>query len=166
MTVLNKIRLVQTQVCPLFRYFEITAPLNRCVDIRILKHDKRRVAAQLHGGSLERRRTGLLQTPPHFGRARKGQVSDQRTVGQCGPISEERPTTTLRTPAAPRLAPPSSAIASADKGVSEAGLITMLQPAAKAGAAFARNHGVGEVPGRNRRHDADRLLDTDHSLVS
>ncbi len=44
-----------------------------------------------------------------------------------------------------------------------AGLTTIVQPAASAGADLARDHGDREVPGRDRGDDADRLLDGDVS---
>ena len=62
-----------------------------------------------------------------------------RTTGllvSSPPISPELPTTTLSTPAGIPARSASSARARAESGVSLAGLITMLQPAARAGAAF------------------------------
>ena len=57
-------------------------------------------------------------------------------------------------------------MARADKGVSDAGLITMLHPAARAGAGLARNHGIGEIPRCDRGDNAYRLLDTHDPLVA
>jgi hypothetical protein len=62
-----------------------------------------------------------------------------RTAGlavSSPPIAEVAPATTLRTPSGTPARSASSAIAKAESGVSVAGLITIVQPAASAGAAF------------------------------
>ena len=65
----------------------------------------------------------------------------------AGPISDEAPTTTLRTPEGTPALSASSAIASAESGVSDAGLMTILQPAASAGAALRAIMALGKFQG-------------------
>ena len=55
--------------------------------------------------------------------------------------------------------------ASAVNGVSSDGLITTVQPAASAGAHLARDHRRREVPRRDDRADADRLLEREDAAI-
>ena len=73
-----------------------------------------------------------------------------RTIGllvSSLPISDELPTTTFNTPSGMPARLASSASASADKGVSLAGLMTIEHPAASAGAAFRVIIALGKFQG-------------------
>ena len=73
-----------------------------------------------------------------------------RTIGllvSSSPISFVLPTTMLMTPAGTPARSASSAIASADSGVSLAGLQTTVQPAASAGAIFRASIAFGKFQG-------------------
>ena len=91
-----------------------------------------------------------------------------RTIGlevSSLPITLALPVMTLNTPLGMPARSASTASASAVSGVSEAGLHTTVQPTASAGADLARDHGGGEVPRRDGRHHADRLLDDDDARI-
>ena len=57
-------------------------PLHCRINIRVVKDNERRVAAQLHRGPLQRRGTGLLQSSPHLCRAGEGELPHQGTIGE------------------------------------------------------------------------------------
>ena len=81
------------------------------------------------------------------------------------PITLALPVMTLNTPLGTPARSASAANASAVSGVSEAGFSTIVQPTAKRRSGLARDHGGGEVPRRDRRHHADRLLDHDDAGI-
>jgi hypothetical protein len=56
-------------------------------------------------------------------------------------------------------------MASADRGVCSAGLTMMVQPAARAGAHLAGDHGRGEIPRRDGGAHPHRLARDDDALV-
>ena len=89
-----------------------------------------------------------------------------RTIGFdviSAPISRAEPVMTENTPAGIPARSASSASASAESGVSAAGLQTKAQPAASAGPALRVIIALGKVPRRDRGDDADRLLDHHHA---
>src|SRR6202012_74201 len=77
------------------------------------------------------------------------------------PTSTAGPCTTLKTPAGIPACAPSSASASAESGVSLAGLSTIVQPAASAGAALRRIIAEGKFQGVIAAH-TDLLLWVDN----
>ena len=81
------------------------------------------------------------------------------------PISDADPVTTLRTPFGTPARSASSASASAENGVCDAGFSTTVQPSRQRRTGLARDHRQREVPRRDARDDADRLLDDDDALV-
>ena len=143
----TRIRLVQTQVWPLLRYFEISAP---CTAASISASSKT-INGALPPNSMEVRLSVAAQACSNRRPTSVEPVKVSfRTKGlsvSAGPISEEAPTTTFRTPAGTPARSASSAMASADRGVSDAGLITMLHPAARAGAALRAIMALGKFHG-------------------
>ena len=81
------------------------------------------------------------------------------------PISGPAPVTTLNTPGGRPARAASSASASAENGVSSAGLTTTVQPAASAGPILRAIIADGKVPGRDRGDDTDRLLEHEDAPV-
>ena len=69
------------------------------------------------------------------------------------------PVITEKIPAGTPARSASTASASAEKGVSSAGLTTMGQPASERCARLARDHGRRKIPGRDGSGDADGLAD-------
>ena len=92
-----------------------------------------------------------------------------RTVGfdvSSPPISAAEPVTTLSTPFGMPARSASTASASAENGVCDAGLATTVQPAASAGPTFRVIIAMGKFHGVMQPDDADRLLDDDDALVA
>ena len=83
-----------------------------------------------------------------------------RTSGEVAsspPTSSAGPQTTFSTPGGIPARTASSPSASADSGVAGAGLTTIVQPAASAGAALRAIIAIGKFHGVIAAHDADRL---------
>ena len=74
------------------------------------------------------------------------------------PAPSPKPVTTLNTPGGKPASSTSAANSSVDAGACSAGLTTNVHPAASAGASFQLISSTGEFHGRDRRDDADRLL--------
>ena len=140
--------------------------LHRRVQIRIVEHDERRVAAELERQLLHRRRALRHQQLADLGRAGERQLADDRVRRSARRRSRTaEPVMTLKTPFGTPARSASSASASAENGVCDAGFSTTVQPAAIAGPGLARDHRQRKIPRRDAGDDADRLLDDDDALV-
>ena len=108
--------------------------IHRRVQIGIIEHDEGRIAAQFQGQALDLAGSFAHQPGAHRGRTGEGDLGDLRVVaefladrlGLAGDNGE--------TALGHARAFPSTARASADRGVCGAGFNTMVQPAASAGA--------------------------------
>ena len=74
----TRMRLTQTQVWPVLRYFEAIAPFDRGVEIGVVENDEGRVAAELHGELLQRPGALRHQKLADLGRTGEGELADGR----------------------------------------------------------------------------------------
>ena len=147
----TKKRLAQTQVWPVLRYFDAIAPLTAAS----ISASSKTMNGALPPSSIETfftvRADCSISCLPTSVEPVKVIL---RTVGLLvisPPISDDAPVTTLNTPAGSPARSASSASASAEYGVCDAGLETTVQPAASAGPtlrviiAEGKFHGVIEA---------------------
>ena len=143
----TKIRLAQTQVWPELRYFETIAPSTAAS----ISASSNTMNGALPPSSMDT----FFTVPAHcsisfFPTGVEPVKVSLRTIGlpvSSPPISPDEPQITLITPEGMPARSARSAIAKADSGVDVAGLITMVQPAASAGAAFRAIMALGKFHG-------------------
>src|SRR4029077_19909592 len=129
-------RLVQTQVCPVLRYFEATAPSTAA--------SRSASSNTIKGAFPPNSRESFLIVPAHCSISTLPTSVEPvnesfLTMGfdvSSAPISFAGPVITLNTPLGTPARPASSASASAEKGVCPAGFNTTVQPAPIAGPAL------------------------------
>ena len=141
-------RLLQTQVCPALRYFDAITPATAA---------SRSASSKTMNGALPPSSSDIFLTVPAHCRISNWPIGvdpvkvSLRTMGLAvitPPIATASPVTTLKTPGGTPARCASSASASAESGVCSAGLSTIVQPAASAGAtlrviiADGKFHGV------------------------
>jgi hypothetical protein len=140
-------RLAQTQVCPVLRYFEAIAPCTAA---------SRSASSKTMNGALPPSSIDTFFTVEADCWISSLPISVEpvkvtlRTIGLdviSPPISLALPVTTENTPAGMPARSPSSARASAEYGVSLAGFTTMVQPAASAGPALRVIIAAGKFQG-------------------
>ena len=141
-------RFVHTQVCPVFLNFERSAP--ETAESRLAS--SKTIKGALPPSSIDTFFIVSAQFRVNILPMAVEPVKESlRTIGlsvNALPISLELvPTTTFRMPLGIPACSASSAIARADNGVSEAGLITTGQPAARAGAHFLVIIAIGKFQG-------------------
>ena len=118
------------------------------VDVGIVEHDERRVAAEFERELLDR--VGALphQRAADFGRAGEGELAHDRASASSRRRScEAEPVSTASRPLGTPARSASSANASAENGVCVAGFTTIEQPAASAGPALRVSIAVGKFHG-------------------
>ena len=138
---------------------------HRLVEVGVVEDDERRVAAELERDLLHRPRALRHQQLPDLGRAGEADLADGRVRRSSPRRSAARrpasPVTTWKTPAGRPASARARATASAVSGVCSAGLRTIVQPAARAGAALrvgiaaGKFHGVIPAVRRRLLHDDD-----------
>ena len=74
-------RLPAVQAWPMLRNFAIIAPSTACVQVGVVEHDERRVAAELHRGAQHAVRGLLEQLPPDRGGTGEAELAQPR-VGE------------------------------------------------------------------------------------
>src|SRR5262245_5714562 len=140
-------RLAQTQVCPALRYLDAMAPWTAA---------SRSASSNTMNGALPPSSSPTFFTVDAHCCIRSLPISVEpvkvrmRTSGlevSSPPIGLDDPVTTLKTPAGMPARSASSHKASADSGVSLAGLHTKLQPAASAGPALRVIMALGKFQG-------------------
>ena len=129
----TKTRLGDTQVCPAARNLPCTSPsaaFSRSASSMMMK-------GALPPSSSATRLMVLaacsISSAPISVEPVKATIATSSEPVRTGPISRASPVTTLNTPLGKPARSASSASASADSGVSDAGLMTMGQPTARAG---------------------------------
>ena len=140
-------RLAQTHVCPALRYFDIMAPCTAA---------SRSASSKTMNGALPPSSSPtFLMVGAHCAISTRPTSVEPvkvsaRTMGFeviSAPISRETPVNTENTPAGKPARSPSSAMASAESGVSLAGFTTKAQPAASAGPALRVIMALGKFHG-------------------
>ena len=158
-------RFAHTHVCPVLRYFDAIAPSTAA---------SRSASSNTMNGALPPSSSDTFFTvPAHCAISdlptSVEPVNDSfRTVGfdvSSAPMSAADPVTTLNTPLGTPARSASSASASAENGVCDAGFSTTVQPARDRRPGLPRDHRERKIPRRDARHDADRLLDDDDAFV-
>ena len=140
-------RLAQTQVWPAFLYLQIIAPSTAA---------SRSASSKTMNGALPPSSIEVRLSVAAHCSTKSLPTSVEpvkvslRTIGFeviSAPISRVFPPSTLTTPAGTPASSPRAAIASADRGVSLAGLQTTVQPAASAGAILRASMALGKFQG-------------------
>ena len=128
-------------------------PLDRLIEVGVLEHDERRVAAQLEGGPQNFLRALLEKQPADGGGTGEDNLraSPDRISGSITPPASVA-VTQLTTPAGTPASVTMSISASIDSGVWAAGLITLVQPAAIAGPSLRAPIAIGKFQGVISRH--------------
>ena len=121
--------------------------LDRQLEVGIVEHDQRRVAAELERDLLDRACALRHQLLADLGRAGEGELADDRVRREL--VADDRRLARHDVEDARRQArrSPSSASASAESGVALAGLSTIVQPAASAGPALRGIIAIGKFHG-------------------
>ena len=107
---------------------------HRRVEVRVVEHDERGIAAELQADLLHRGGALCHQQLADLGGAGERELATVGFAVSSAPIGPDGPVMTLMTPGGIPARPARSARASAENGVCEAGRMTTGQPAARAGA--------------------------------
>ena len=128
------------------------------VEVGVVEHEERRVAAELHRAVHDAVGRLLQQATTDLGRAGERQLAYARVVEHGGDDrAERRDGRTLTTPAGTPASASSAPMASAVSGVSDAGLSTTVQPAASAGPILRVAIAAGKFHGVISTLHPDRL---------
>ena len=130
------------------------------IQIGIIEHDERRVAAQFHRAFQHLIRRLTQKDAADFGRAGESQLADRGFSQNSLPISDDRDEViTENTPAGTPARSARTARAIADSGVSAAGRATKPQPAARAAQTKTKLRRTPPEP-RERKPDCARYRRT------
>ena len=132
--------------------------VDRRVDVGVLEHEERGVAAQLHRHPLQLPGGLLDDDPADRRRAGEGAFRSRGSAMRVRlRLAESEVVTTLRTPSGNPASAITPASASIVSGVSSAGLTTIVQPAATAGPILRVPMAIGKFHGVRNRHGSHRL---------
>ena len=140
-------RLVQTQVWPLFRYLLWMAPATAASRSASSKTMKGALPPSSSETFFTVEAHWAISCLPISVEPVKETLRTMGLVVSSLPMAPESPVMTLKTPAGSPACSPSSASASAEKGVALAGLSTTVQPAARAGPALRVIMAAGKFQG-------------------
>ena len=121
--------------------------LHGIVDVGVGEDDVRRLAAELERDVLDALRRGRVDRGAGRIAAGEGDLGDRGCSTRAAPISEPKPVTVLITPSGKPASLTSSIRASVEQDVNSDGLMTMVLPAASAGASFQVRSSRGEFHG-------------------
>ena len=122
--------------------------LERGVDVGILHHDERVLAAELELRTRQIRRGLGLDLLANLGRSGERDRAHARDPGRCAlPIAEPGPVTQLKTPAGRPARSNRPAMNTPDQGVNDAGLNTTVLPVSSAGSVLRHITFIGKFHG-------------------
>ena len=156
---------MQTQVWPELRYLASHRPLDRPVEIGVVEDDERGVSAELHRNLLHR--PGRL-TEQHFadlGRARERDLLHQRIASHLSANRTGRAGQDVDDARRDAGGLGEDAPGEAESGVCERRLDHDRAARGECRGELARDHRGREIPGRDRRDHADRLLGDEDAAV-
>ena len=138
---------------------------DRGVEVGVVEHDERRVAAELERHLLHRLRALRHQQLADLGRAGERQLAHARIAVSTPPISRAGPVSTLNTPAG--MPARCGELGERERGVGRLRRRLADDRAAggERGRDLARDHRRREIPRRDRGDDADRLAQHHDALV-
>src|SRR6266705_2481992 len=138
---------------------------DRGIEVGVVEDDERRVAAELHGSLLHGLRALLEQYLADRGRPGECDFAHQGIGGHFAPdrggaAGEHAEDTLWNSRALAQFSHRERRVRGRGRGFQDHGAAR-----GERRARFAGDHGVGEIPRRDRRAHADRLLDDDDALV-
>jgi hypothetical protein len=139
--------------------------LDRGIDIGIVEHDKRRIAAELERDLLDGAGALRHQQFSDFGRAGEGEFAHDRIAGEF--LADRARTTRHHGYHAIGNSSALGKFAQRERRIGRIGRRFDHHGAAggQRRPGLARNHRVGKIPRRHRRADTDRLLDHDDTFI-
>ena len=137
--------------------------IQHCIDVHVVEHQHRRMAAQFHRRALHAGAASAASCLPTGIDPVKCTARITGEAIRCCDTSAGTPNTTAITPSGTPASTSACAMASAQAGVSSAGLTMTLQPAPSAAPSLRAGLPSGKFHGANAGHRTHRFLDHRHA---